>query len=577
MFYQCRYFANIYYSFFLQTMFSGSFKELDVNSHGMCVVDLTETVSDPAHLDLLITCLYKGQIKLMQDNIIDLMFLSSYLMVECVQAICLQYLSDTFNIHTCLSYLALAENLQLHPLLDKAVDLVSNRFHDYFRHQPAIMSLSASCLHYLNPPLQNLPLIAAIHFLLSWIHGGNDSHADANKHGEINIRTNMALEIMRNQCRKFKVFGENFDLQKLSFFSANLCGPSECLQQLTAVIREELGGSGPAASQTHVPGNAAQVGQEGNVLQDTGQKIHGNNLETLGQLMKSVPHNDESGEDQLLHNISENVQVEGKGDNDSLRQQRSNLHENKKFDSEHFTSAEDLKQTDSKSVISTLVAERPTQMVQNSDSTVHYQDDRELESNLNIEHSTGQSSDTKLSHLMISGAYIASAWKDTLSFCTREILNARSEASNSGQVRNNNGSDQLPAEQSKKFTEDDKNVNICDAQVNRCSHNDGTVDVLLVFVPGKRMVAHVTAIECDSGRPRYCPGDLEVCVYNIHERRWLHLGSTIFPGVIDEKSMWKVACLGSHAFFTRFVLIPDIILLGLHILSEVLLHLSYLS
>ena len=75
--------------------------------------------------------------------------------------------------------------------------------------------------------------------------------------------------------------------------------------------------------------------------------------------------------------------------------------------------------------------------------------------------------------------------------------------------------------------------------------------VLVAFAPGKTAVKYFAATDCEKNRPRFCAIDFEVCVYDIHQERWLWAGTAVFPEKFEERDAWKLACVGGKAYFLR--------------------------
>ncbi|KAK7505397.1 hypothetical protein BaRGS_00003559 [Batillaria attramentaria] len=234
-------------SAYFQGMFSGAFVESHPSQgdSGMMEIDLSGAVSHVSHLETLVSSLYTGCLTLTPLNVASITQLACFLLVDCVQVLCRRYLLDTFSIHTCLSYLKLADRFNLTDLWDLSARMVCSRFHDHFVYSQEMLTVSGSCLVRLSAFLfQHVtrPLVI-VQFLLRWVEGDGD--------GE---RSDIFVDTNENSMRKRE--DEVTDILQAHFGSVrhhddmvrrfkqistqDLVGSSSVAEHLVASIQKEF-------------------------------------------------------------------------------------------------------------------------------------------------------------------------------------------------------------------------------------------------------------------------------------------------------------------------------------------------
>ncbi|XP_071089468.1 uncharacterized protein [Haliotis cracherodii] len=120
-------------------MFSGNFLESD---KGMTTVDLSDAVDEMTHLDTVISSLYSGQLHLDRSNIAPVTQLVSFLMIDSLKELCVQFLMNDIQLQTSVNYFVLADMYDIEEVENYAFSILESRFHDYFIYQEEVLQVS---------------------------------------------------------------------------------------------------------------------------------------------------------------------------------------------------------------------------------------------------------------------------------------------------------------------------------------------------------------------------------------------------------------------------------------------------
>ena len=72
--------------------------------------------------------------------------MACFLLIEGAKVACENFLMEHLSMETCVAYVRVAWRYDLDPLLYKSTRLLQARFHDFFIHDPDVLTLPAGCL-----------------------------------------------------------------------------------------------------------------------------------------------------------------------------------------------------------------------------------------------------------------------------------------------------------------------------------------------------------------------------------------------------------------------------------------------
>lgn len=571
-------------SAYFQGMLSGAFLESQgeggTNSK-MMEVDLSGCLSTGHDLDVLLSAIYTGSLTLSPSNVKGVMELSCFLLVESVREVCEQFLLESLSLDTCLSSLILAHHHDLAQLFRACRKLLHSRFHDYFIHQPDMLLTPTPCLRLLTDIYRYVPLHDVLQFLVHWVDASRDNVGEGGcveeeKERRLGAACDMVSSVVASleKCQGTQVH---------TVWQDRLVGSADILRQLVSCTgpwvqqvqsqQRKVDSPSTAPNSYRRPGCSADEGVESSPKDTSDGQLSAvkngvgrcGGTETSSGTCCSTCTPGEDGRCQQgcadkvvtvrdgagvggVSDVGDNSDTDKDNlsdgaDNSNMEKEDVIVSESANVQKETVTGGSDNRKD---SADSSQCACQPVA----SSGSGRDPGDSTCSHCCLAEISIGHMCDGESNHCLLSpttSAFCASKRNDSSTETERpdsipmarvcENIQCHGHRPTTNRKRPALDMLHLAGDDQKyrKFRDPDEDLDL--------------TDVVVAFVPDQKAVKYFTATDCEKNRPRYCPVDFQVCVYDVGRRRWLWAGSARFPDKLEERDSWRVACVNCRAYF----------------------------
>ena len=152
---------------YFNSLFLGQFKEASTQN-----IDLSEVTTDVKALEHVLDFLYAGEIDIDDDNLEILVKLSTYLVIDHLRKLCMEYIRGQLNLKTCLRYCLFAASYGLTWIEREAKLYLTSRLHDSYKViLEENLELSPDDVSYLlkNDIFQHCTAVSTLYFVSKWL------------------------------------------------------------------------------------------------------------------------------------------------------------------------------------------------------------------------------------------------------------------------------------------------------------------------------------------------------------------------------------------------------------------------
>ena len=160
---------------YCKSLFCGPLKQ------NLSEVDLSTITDDIDCVIEVLDFLYTGDINLDNENLGPILKLSSFLLIEMLRGICIEYMDTNLGLDNCIQFYLLASEFMV-PELDQTLsDTVSSRFHDYLMFRQSSLNVTPNQLKYLMDSCNIFDYgsdFDIISFIINWVANGKTEAHD---------------------------------------------------------------------------------------------------------------------------------------------------------------------------------------------------------------------------------------------------------------------------------------------------------------------------------------------------------------------------------------------------------------
>ena len=155
---------------YVKSLFQGPLKQ-DTSD-----VNLSEVTDDFESTASVIDFLYTGEINIDDENLEDVLKLSSFLLISVLRDTCVKYIQTNLDFDRCIQYYLLSVDYMLPELAQKLSKTVPSRFHDCLIFRDSSLAVSPKHLQFLMESCKLFDYCSnsdIISFVTAWVAAGN--------------------------------------------------------------------------------------------------------------------------------------------------------------------------------------------------------------------------------------------------------------------------------------------------------------------------------------------------------------------------------------------------------------------